>query len=690
MGDLKEQKRAKKAAKSEKVARKQKHTRNKKHLKSISATIQYSIKMLLGIAIGIMVLVAVISNLTITQQILRNDMQITARITADRVSQELAVTKAIVSEMGTIANLSSPSYTASQKQEMITQRVETYGMVRGKLINKDGICEFDGTDYSDRDYFQRSMQGEEVVSDPIFAKTDGKLSVIISAPVYAAGKPSNPVAGVVFLVPQTDFMDEIMQDIKISNNASAYMLSSEGITVAHSTEGIAETQLNTIEQSKTDSSLKSLAKIQEKMIAGEMGYDTYFQNGTTKLIAYAPVEGTNGWSIAIEAPITDFMSTTIISTIIAVVIAILAVLLGTKTAKLIGKTIGDPIKLCADRLVLLSQGDLHSPMPEITSEDETRILADATGSLANSLKLVIEDADYLLSEMSEGNFAVDTEKEDAYVGDFRGLITSMRTLNIRLDETLKNITEAVEQVTMGATQMAETAQGLAEGATDQAGAVQELQATITNVTSIVTDSAKSLEASYKTAKEYQQQAIASGEEMKELTGAMERINATSRQINDIIEEIEDIASQTNLLSLNAAIEAARAGEAGRGFAVVADQIRKLADDSAQSAVHTRELIETSLQEIEHGNEITDRTYSSLMKVVEGMEVLAGESQQAMNNSAAQAEAMEQIEQGIDQISAVVENNSATAEETSATSEELSAQAANMNELVAAFTLRSEA
>ncbi|MBQ7773070.1 MAG: methyl-accepting chemotaxis protein [Bacteroidales bacterium] len=326
-------------------------------------------------------------------------------------------------------------------------------------------------------------------------------------------------------------------------------------------------------------------------------------------------------------------------------------------------------------------------MPEITSEDETRILADAAGSLANSLKLVIEDADYLLSEMSEGNFAVDTEKEEAYVGDFQGLITSMRTLNTRLDETLKNITEAVEQVTMGATQMAETAQGLAEGATDQAGAVQELQATITNVTSIVTDSAKSLEASYKTAKEYQQQAIASGEEMKELTGAMERINATSRQINNIIEEIEDIASQTTLLSLNAAIEAARAGEAGRGFAVVADKIRKLADDSAQSAVHTRELIETSLQEIERGNEITDRTYSSLMKVVEGMEVLVGESQQAMNNSAAQAEAMEQIEQGIDQISAVVENNYATAEETSATIEELSAQATNMNEMVAAFTLR---
>lgn len=663
-----------------------KQKKTKKSNQSIGERLKRDINRLISIIVSALVIVAIVLNFTSTLSTLETTLETTAQVTADRVSQELEVTKTIVSELGMISTLSFSNYTAEQKQEIINQKVETYGMIRGKLIDADGICKYDGTDYSDRDYFQRSMQGEVVVSDPIVAKTDGQISVIISAPVWEYGEPGGKVVGVVFLVPDPNFLNDIMADIKVSDNSSSYMLSSSGVTIAHTNASIAQAQENTMELAKTDSSLKKIAELESKMVQGETGYGLYTYGGVTKMLAYAPVEGTDGWSVAIGAPINDFLSTMWVCMIVSVVIGIVAQFLGIWTSKRIGKTISTPIKQCADRLVLLAQGDLQSPMPDIKTEDETRILANATESLSNSLKIVIEDADYLLSEMAEGNFAVRTTKEDQYVGDFRGLILSMRSLNRRLDETLKNIREAAEQVNLGANQLSETAQGLAEGATDQAGAVQELQATITNVTSIVENSAKALNESYKLAKDYQQQAVASGDEMTGLKEAMQSITDTSKKMNDFIEEIEDIASQTNLLSLNAAIEAARAGEAGRGFAVVADQIRKLADDSAQSAIHTRELIESTLQEIEHGNQITDRTYASLMKVVDGMEVLAGESQKAMDNSAAQAEAMEQIEQGIDQISAVVQNNSATAEETSATSEELSAQATTMNEMIARFKL----
>ena len=656
---------------------------------TIRERLQKAIRQLVLLSIVSLVIVSMIMNLSGTLSRLKADMQEIAKLSADRIRQELMVSETIVSELGCSYQLSAAVFTPAQKQEYINQRVEAYGMVRGKLIGSNGICAADGTDYNDREYFKRSMQGEVVVSDPVISKTDGKISVIISAPVYEGGDKDGEIIGVVFVVPDPEFLNDICAAISISEHSGCYLLGSTGTTIAHSDSAIAQEQKNNIELSQTDSSLKGIAKIEQQMLKGETGYGTYFRKGAYTLQAYAPIDDTNGWMVAVDAPVTDFLGSVVIGIIIGAAIGVIAVAYSIYKAKQIGERIGEPVAQCTDRIQLLAQGDLHTPAPKVETGDELQILAEATASLSDNLQQVIGDTDYLLGEMSEGNFAIVSNCREAYIGDFSGLLESIRKLNHKLSETLGEIKNAVSQVSAGAGQMADAAQGLAEGATDQAGSVEELQATITNVTEIVEKNAKALGASYEKAMEYQQQARTSGEEMKGLTDAMQRINETSKQISDIIGEIEDIASQTNLLSLNAAIEAARAGEAGRGFAVVADQIRKLADDSAQSAVHTRELIETSLQEIEKGNQITDKTAEALQKVVEGIEDLANESKKAMEESNAQADAMAQIEQGIEQISTVVQNNSATAEETSATSEELSAQATNMNELTDAFQLRSE-
>ena len=656
---------------------------------TIRERLQKAIRRLVLLSIVSLVVVSMIMNLSGTLSRLKADMQEIAKLSADRIRQELMVSETIVSELGCSYQLSAATFTPAQKQEYINQRVQAYGMVRGKLIGSNGICAADGTDYNEREYFKRSMQGEVVVSDPVISKTDGKISVIISAPVYEDGDKNGEIIGVVFVVPDPEFLNDICAAISISEHSECYLLGSTGTTIAHSDSAIAQEQKNNIELSQTDSSLKGIAKIEQQMLKGETGYGTYFRKGAYTLQAYAPIDDTDGWMVAVDAPVTDFLGSVVIGIIIGAAIGVIAVAYSIYKAKQIGQRIGDPVAQCTDRIQLLAQGDLHTPAPKVETGDELQILAEATASLSDNLQQVIGDTDYLLGEMSEGNFAIVSNCREAYIGDFSGLLESIRKLNHKLSETLGEIKNAVSQVSAGAGQMADAAQGLAEGATDQAGSVEELQATITNVTEIVEKNAKALGASYEKAMEYQQQARTSGEEMKGLTDAMQRINETSKQISDIIGEIEDIASQTNLLSLNAAIEAARAGEAGRGFAVVAEQIRKLADDSAQSAVHTRELIETSLQEIEKGNQITDKTAEALQKVVEGIEDLANESKKAMEESNAQADAMSQIEQGIEQISTVVQNNSATAEETSATSEELSAQATNMNELTDAFQLRNE-
>lgn len=379
----------------------------------------------------------------------------------------------------------------------------------------------------------------------------------------------------------------------------------------------------------------------------------------------------------------------IILIIVIIVIIAAAMFVSMKLGVNIAKGIAVPLGELSGRFKTFAEGDLGSPFPVVDSEDEVADMVKEAKDMAENLDLIISDAGELLGAMADGNYAIGTKIEEKYVGDFAALKDAMRKMNRQMNETLRHIDDASNQVSVGSGNLADAAQALAEGATDQAGSVEELQATIANITEGVQKTAESVEESYIQAQRYAEEADRSRGEMKAMVNAMERINETSQKIGNIISEIEDIASQTNLLSLNAAIEAARAGEAGKGFAVVADQIRKLAEQSAQSAVDTRQLIEGSLQEITEGNKAAERAAESIEEVVRGVKMIADASKELSVISGEQAAAMEQAEAGVSQIAEVVQSNSATAEESSATSEELSAQAVSMSEMVGRFILREE-
>ena len=362
-----------------------------------------------------------------------------------------------------------------------------------------------------------------------------------------------------------------------------------------------------------------------------------------------------------------------------------SVVLGKKMAGNIEK----PMIALADRLQTFAQGDLNSAFPDRDTEDEISYMIQVAKGMAADLNLIITDAGELLGQMAEGNYAIGTKIEEKYVGQFVTLKDAMRKMNRQMNSTLQQVEEAAKQVSAGSENLAQSAQALAEGATEQAGSVEELTATITNITDAVSRTAGELQRTTEKAENYAQQADAGHTQMRSLMEEMDRINETSKKIQNIIADIEDIASQTNLLSLNAAIEAARAGESGKGFAVVAEQIRKLAEQSAQSAVDTRSLIEGSLQEIKNGNQAAEVAAESLEQIVTGVKEIATDAKRLSEESAAQAQAMQQAELGVNQISEVVQSNSAAAEESSATSEELSAQAYALNDMVEKFTLRRD-
>ncbi len=654
---------------------------------TIQMEIRKRVTKLVAISLAVVGIISGFLNYYSTKNTLERAMIEQAETAAEEIGYIMQANITRMEVIGSIARLSNPEVAPEQKQELLEGYRSHYGWLSIMITDENGIDRVgSGTDVSGSSYFSKVMNGESVICDPVKSRNGSGMAITLATPLMKDGKLSTYPVGAVVVEVDAKILTDIVENIRVSDNGSAYMINAEADTIAHYNYDLVLNSSNTVKEAQTNSSLKGLAKLEQKMVNGDTGFGQYFYEGSVKFLAYAPIP-INGWSLGVTAPIMDFMTESVIGIAVIIVLLIIAVYIAKETAKRIGISLGEPINKCADRLRLLADGDLETPLPAIKTENETMILAESTRIIVERMNQIIGDMAYLLEEMAGGNFAVKSKiGEAAYVGAFKDLLISIRTLNGDLRTTLREIHEASKQVEAGASQMAESAQSLAEGATDQAGSVEELLATVSEVVGHVTENTKATDNAHERTNEVAKEAKISQDRMHDLTAAMNRIEETSNEISNIIENIEDIASQTNLLSLNAAIEAARAGEAGKGFAVVADQIRKLAEQSAQSAIDTRKLIEASISEVDNGGVITKDTAEYLDRVMEGLDEILSAVGDVRQASDRQAAAMQEIEIGVSQISSVVENNSAAAQETSATSEELSAQSESLNSLVDQFKL----
>ncbi|MCI9080828.1 MAG: methyl-accepting chemotaxis protein [Lachnospiraceae bacterium] len=630
---------------------------------------------------------SIMLNYNNTMSTVEQMMSQTAVLAAGRAQQELEVYKNVVMEVGCIPQLSDPEVPVEEKQAIIDGRVSMHGFQRGNIVGSDGISIFDGNDYSDREYVRQAMQGNVFVSEPLISKVTGELSIMVAAPLYSEGDYGKSIVGVVYFVPHETFLNDIVSAIQIGENSRAYMINKSGGTIADITLDTITVQ-NIEAEAQSDPSLQELAAIHEQMRQGKNGFGSYVNGEDKMFAAYAPVLDTDGWSIAVTAPQINYLESTRDAMVINIAVIVGSILISVIVALALALNIGRPMKACVNRMKLLVEGDLDTPMPKVTNKDETGVLVRSTEALVEGLRIVINDISYLLNEMANQNLDVHTEHEDVYVGSFQDILHSMRNMRLELSSAMRQVNHSADGVANASSQLSSSAQTLSQGTTEQASSVQELAARISVISEEVKDTADG-------ALEVRSQTHQTGEEvylcnqkMQNLVEAMEKIRTSSEEIEKILKTIDDIAFQTNILALNAAVEAARAGSAGKGFAVVAEEVRDLAGKSAQAAKTTSDLIANSTEAVHIGTDIAQNTADVLLGVVNSIQSVVDAIDHIAVISNEQSESVEQVSEGINQISVVVQSNSATAEEGAAASEQLSAEAIGLKELVDQFTLAS--
>ena len=526
---------------------------------------------------------------------------------------------------------------------------------------------FEGYDYSAVNDVIESANTEYMVITPYVTNEAGDYVTLV-----ALKRDDGIIVGEL----AEDYFSAILGALKLNENDIGFVVDATGRIVLSADYDVDTTNNNLAENFGLSNVVETLSTGASAVssVKSEAGKMTVAQTAVSEY-GYSVVYGTT-----VNSTYNQAVSIGIALIIVVAVLFCLAWWVG----QLIAKQIAAPIVNTTNRLVKVVEGDLHGETPVTNRGDETQILNEAMVSTIKDFSAYIKDIERFLSELSDGNLSVTSELE--YHGDYKKIREALTKIRGNLQTTISGIKEVSEQVASGSDALSTSAQLLAHNTSKEASTLEEISS-MTN--DIQTNVGKNADATIE-ASEVLKNIVATVEtgsaKMTEMKESMDEIQRSSDEIEKIVKMIDDIAFQTNILSLNAAVEAARAGAAGKGFAVVADEVRNLAAKSAEAAKNTMQLVEMSSRSVKVGGELTNETDESLKAIHSSIGQFADLMDGITEASKEQEGAIKQITLGIEQLANAVQSNSATAQQSAASTNELNRLAGTLKDEVEHFNV----
>ncbi len=477
-----------------------------------------------------------------------------------------------------------------------------------------------------------------------------------------------------------DMLNDVLSSINIGKNGMAYMVNREGIVTGHPDQSKVQAKSTLLQLGGgNEEAIKSVT-------TGETGSTEFDIDGQQMLVAFSPIYGTQ-WALVIQVPKSDYNhlinGAMIVAGICTLVVLFLSILVILRMARSISK----PVKNVTNRMLCLSDGDLHTEVAHIRSGDELEIMTRTLADTVESVNRYISDIHQVLSGVADGNLQIEPQVQ--YKGDFTLIRNSLVTILASMDKTISGFRAAATRLAQMAEELSGQSGQLHQASLEQNQATEVLVDEVTHVKEQLAGVIKSSDQTHTMTGEITRKVQEANTQMDSLSNAMSNISSNAQEITSIAKAIDNIAFQTNILALNASVEAARAGSAGRGFAIVADEVKELAGKSAQEAQNAMDIVTNTRAVIQEGVELNASTAESLQAIYGVSTEISKISDQLVAAVQGQENALISMEERIATISSIADRNLQSAVGTSQSSELLAKEAEELQMQVKKFALKEE-